>query len=203
LGKGGDLPAQPGAEQCQYDSSVNRLAIEVAVAEDKNKKEDEKSGKKKGLPALVLVAVGAALGGAGTVVMVPKQDPVSSNPAPQVPKKVFADVEEAVEHSFNPRATHGSAMASVKFKFNYVTLEQDREEARELVKRNWDRMTSRVLLLLSAQTPEQIKDSENSLHLEKQLREVMTLALFPPEEGEKAGIAVVKEILWMKKVVQK
>ena len=173
------------------------------MAEDKNKKEDEKSGKKKGLPALVLVAVGAALGGAGTVVMVPKQDPVSSNPAPQVPKKVFADVEEAVEHSFNPRATHGSAMASVKFKFNYVTLEQDREEARELVKRNWDRMTSRVLLLLSAQTPEQIKDSENSLHLEKQLREVMTLALFPPEEGEKAGIAVVKEILWMKKVVQK
>ena len=172
------------------------------MAEEKSKKEDGKAGKKKGLPPLVLVAVGAALGGAGTVVMVPKPEPVHANPTPNVPKKVHADVEKSIEHSFNPKVSRGKAIAVVNFKFSYVTLEQDSEEAQQMIKRNWDRMTSKVLLLLADQTPKQIQDSENNLHLEKQLRETMTLTLFPPMEGDKAGIAVVREILWMKKVVQ-
>ncbi len=173
------------------------------MADEKSKKEgDKESKKKKGLPPLVLVAVGAALGGVGMVFLAPKPDPVYADPTPFVPKKVQVEVDKPVEHSFNPRVSRGKAMAQVKFKFNYVTLEQDREVAEESIKHNWDRMSSVVLILLTAQTPEQIMDPKNNLHLEKQLRETMTLSLFPLEEGEKTGIAVVKEVLWMKKVVQ-
>lgn len=174
------------------------------MAEDKKKKkkEGDKGNKKKGLPPLVLVAVGAALGGAGVVFVAPRHEPVTVDPTPLVPKKVQVEVDKSIDHNFNPRVERGKSMGSVKIKFNYVTLEQDSEIAEELIKRNWDRMTSNVLLFLSSQTPEQIMDPENILHLEKQLRESMTLTLFPPEEGEKTGIAVVKEILWMKKQVQ-
>lgn len=172
------------------------------MADDKKKKEGDKEGKKKGLPPIVLVAIGAALGGAGMVVMSPTPAPVESQHLPIVPVKVLTEVDKTVEHSFNPNTDRGKSMASVSFRFNYVTLEPDSAAAEEAVKHNWDRMSSSVLLLLSAQTPEQIKSTKNSLHLEKQLREAMTLSLFPPQEGEKTGIAVVKEILWRKKFVQ-
>ncbi len=172
------------------------------MAEDEKKKEDAKEGKKKGLPPLVLVAVGAALGGAGVVFMAPKQEQVQDEPRPSVPEIIDCMVEDPIEHNFNPRTDRGRSAATFSFKFSYRVSKDNAEEAEALREKNWDLMKSKVLLLFMQHTPEELTDTKENIHLEKLMRETMTLSLFPPEEGGESGIAVVKDILWKKRLVQ-
>ena len=103
---------------------------------DKNKKdgEDKDDGaKKKGLPAIVLVAVGAALGGAGVVFAVP---PKVVEVAVEKPKLELIDVRhpDVLDFTFNPTSKTGRGIAAFKIKFVYTVREDREEEALEHIK---------------------------------------------------------------------
>lgn len=172
------------------------------MADEKDKKKEEgEDGKKKGLPPIVLVAVGAALGGAGTVFMLPTPEPDQAAHVPEVPEIERVLHPDAVEHNFNPRNNRSKAMAQIHLKFIYKTYKDDADAAHEEIKQHWEIMRSKVLFELQKQSPDELLHADNRPQLEKVLRETMTLSLFPAEDGEKTGIAVVDEVLITKLLV--
>lgn len=166
------------------------------MADEKKKPEGEEAeGKKKGLPAIVLVALGAAAGGAGTVFMSPKQveDHGPVEPTPDFQLKEHPDV---VKLHFNPMQERGSNLAKVEFHFVYKLDVNREEEVLEAIKTNWNQMFSRVLFRLRRETPNSLRDQDANDLLAHDLISEMSLALFP--EGQ----AVVKDIVWKSFYIQ-
>lgn len=166
------------------------------MAEDKEKKDNEdEGGKKKGLPPIVLVAVGAALGGAGMVFMSPAPEE-HHEPAEPEPEYKLLEHPDVIKLHFNPRQDRGSMMARVEFRFVYKLDMMDEAAALKSIKDHWNQMYSRILLRLSRETPQGLKDPDNRAHIENDLITEMSLTLFP--DGEQ----VVKQILWKDFYVQ-
>ncbi len=166
------------------------------MAEDKEKQEGEnEEGKKKGLPPIVLVAVGAILGGGGAALMAPA--PVEHK-EPEEPQPDYQLVEnpDVIKLHFNPRQERGSKMAKVEFQFVYKLDMNHQKDVMESMKNHWNQMYSRVLLLFSRQTAQALNDPDNRPHIENELIREMSASLFP--DGE----AVVKQILWKSFYVQ-
>ncbi len=171
------------------------------MADDKKKDGEQKDDgkKKKGLPPLVLIAVGAAVGGAGVVFAVP-------------PKQVEVKVEEPahelltiqhpdlIEFQFNPKTQAGKAYANAGFYFVYVVRDDREHEAFEAIKAHWDRARSKVLLLLAGRTMQELNAENGKTVLAKDLADELDATLFPGKRDEK--VARVTEILWSKWMVQ-
>lgn len=172
------------------------------MSDDKKKDADPKAEagkKKKGLPPVVMIAVGAILGGAGAVFAIP-------------PKKVEVKVEEKkhefnlVEHpdkieiTFNPTESSGKAYCSVTLGFIYEVRDDREEEAIEAMKANWRRNIDRVYELLMARTVRELKSQEGRAILRRELGEQMDRTLFPGK-GE-AKVARITEVLIEKCVQQ-
>jgi flagellar basal body-associated protein FliL len=173
------------------------------VADDKKKEADAKAEdgkkKKKGLPPVLLIAVGAALGGVGVVFGVPpKQVEV------HVPEVVhtFTPIQhpDLLEFQFNPRAQAGKAYASVSFYFVYVARDDREEAAFEAIKTNWDRIRSRVLELLSNTSVSDLNAENGKRMLAKALVDDLDATIFPGKADEK--VAKVSEVLWAKWILQ-
>ena len=169
---------------------------------DKKKKDGDgkdEEGKKKGLPPIVLIAVGAMLGGAGVVFAVP-------------PKIVEVEVEEAhlelidVEHpdildfTFNPVSKTGRGIASFKFRFVYTVREDLEGDAFELVKERWLQINSNILMILSNRSMEELKTDSGIRMLEKDVIDDMNRTLFPAHND--VQIASVARLMWVKKLFQ-
>jgi flagellar basal body-associated protein FliL len=163
------------------------------VAEDKKKEADAKAegGKKRGLSAIVMVAVGAVLGGAGVVFAVPpkKVEVVVEKPPPRIQPIKHPDV---VEITFNPQTEAGKGFASIKFKFTYEVREDLEQEAYKQVADNWDRARSNCLFMLGARTSRELGSDSGKRALVKDLTDELDHALFP-DDGHK--IARVSEVL--------
>lgn len=171
------------------------------MADDNKKEGDGKvdGGRKKGLPPIVLVAVGAALGGAGVVFAVP-------------PKKVEVHVQQAahtflsvqhpdlMEFQFNPRSDVGKKYASASFYFVYGVRDDREDAAFEAIKAHWDRARSNVLELLGSRTMSDLNADNGMRVLAKDLVDELDAALFPGTREDKP--ARVSEILWSKWIVQ-
>ena len=161
------------------------------MADEKKTDEAQEGGKKKGLPPIVLVAVGAALGGAGVVFMSPSPEPVVVHePAEPEPEYKLFEHPDLVKLHFNPRQERGSMVAKVEFQFVYKADANHAEQIVEDIKKHWNQMYSRVLLRLSRETPAGLRDPDNKPHLENDLIREISLSLFPEEN------AVVTQILW-------
>ncbi len=166
------------------------------MAEDKQDKEGEEQPKKKGLSPIILVAVGAALGGAGVVFLGPQpsvHEEAHGPPAPVIERVEHPDV---ITRQFNAKKKRGSATAMVSFRFVYRRDRAHDHEVMESLATNWNVMMSRVLLVLMQQAPNDLNTEEGLRHLTKRLTAEMSLTLFP--EGQ----AVVDDIIWDKVMVQ-
>jgi flagellar basal body-associated protein FliL len=184
------------------------------LAEDKDTQEPAPA-RKKGLPAIALVAVGAALGGAGVVFLAPKPEPVAHGPAQ--PEIVSYEHPDAMEFTFNPQVKRGYKTALVSLKFVY---EADRKLVEgdaaahigngqsdpnapaalapvpAAIKTYWNRATSRCNEVLSAQDVDTLTSPDGKRHLKRLLIDELGASFFPD------GQARVVDVYLMKTFVQ-
>jgi flagellar basal body-associated protein FliL len=171
------------------------------VAEDKKKDGDakpEEGKKKKGLPPIVMIALGAVVGGAGVVFAVPPKVVEK-----KVEEKHYADIDithpDQIQHEFNPRTKAGKSMVRVVFKFVYTVREDREKEAFEELKKNWDEANSCALLLLKTRSFEELNNEAGIRILASDMVADLDRALFPA--GEKK-VAQVTKVLWVKWLMQ-
>jgi flagellar basal body-associated protein FliL len=172
------------------------------VAEDKKKEADGKAEdgkKKKGLPPVVMIAIGAIVGGAGVVFAVP-------------PKTVEVKVEEKhhelvdvthpdpVKHEFNPRTKAGKGIARVELKFVYTVREDREAEAFEAIKEKWDLLRSNILLILKTRSMEELQSESGMRSLERDIIDDLDRTLFPGKKDEK--VARVSRVMWAQWLMQ-
>lgn len=168
------------------------------MADNKKKEGDGKpeEGKKKGLPAIVMVAVGAILGGAGVVFAVPPK--VVEKPVEQK-KYELVDVThpDLIDHSFNPKS--GRGIAQVKFRFIYTVREDLEEKAFDSIKENWEKARSQCLGILCSVSREELNSEAGKAYLRSNLVDELDRTLFPDRPTK---IAKVTDILWDKLICQ-
>lgn len=161
------------------------------MAEDKKKEAEAKAegGKKKGLSALVMIAVGAVIGGAGVVFVVPpkKIEVPVAKPALRIQPIKHPDV---LEITFNPQTDAGKGFASIKFKFTYEVREDLVATAEQQVVDHWDRARQNCLFMLCGRTVRDLQ-GPNKQALAKDLMDTLDKALFPDDEHKVAHVTEV------------
>ena len=169
------------------------------MADEKKKEEEGEEGKKKGLPAIVLVAVGAIVGGAGAVFAIPPKQVEVEHVEPELE---MLDVQhpDLFEFQFNPRTQAGKAYVSANFYFVYRVREDLEEEAFELIKAHWDQAVHSILLLFRARTIAELNSANGHEILAKDIAAELDAALFGGSPDHK--VATVTEVLWSKLIVQ-
>lgn len=170
------------------------------MAEDKNQEPDKaETPKKKGLPPLVLIAVGAIVGGAGVVFAVPPKTVEVVQPA-----KVYETLDvthpDLIQHEFNPRTKAGKGIGRVALKFVYRVREDHEQAAFEQIKENWELANSNVLLLLKTRSMEELQSESGVRMLEKDILDDLDRTLFPERDGHR--IAKVSRVMWSKWLMQ-
>jgi flagellar basal body-associated protein FliL len=175
------------------------------VADDKSKDKDGEAKadvvkkKGKGLSAVVLVATGAVLGGAGVTFALPPKRVEVKVPA-QAHELVDVQHPDLMEFQFNPRTQSGRAFASVGFYFVYRVRDDRENEAFESIRANWDRAVSNALQLLGARTLTELAAENGKRVLGKDLADELDASLFPGKKNEK--VAQVTEVLWRRWILQ-
>lgn len=172
------------------------------MAEDKKKEGDgkaEEGKKKKGLPPIVMIAVGAILGGAGVVFAVPPKEKVVVQERPRL-EVVDVTHPDVIEHEFNPKSKAGRGIARFSWKFVYSVREDQEKDAFELLKANWEIAKSNSLEVLSNRSIEELNSETGRRILEKDLVEDLDRSLFPGRKDEK--IARVERVIWVKRLYQ-
>jgi flagellar basal body-associated protein FliL len=184
------------------------------VAEEKDTQEPEPA-KKKGLPAIALVAVGAALGGAGVVFLAPKPEPAPHGPAQ--PELVSYEHPDPMEFTFNPQVKRGYKTALVSLKFVYEAdrklVEGDAAHAADgggghdkadpkaaapmapvpsAIKTYWNRATSRCYEVLSNQDVETLTSPDGKKYLKQLLIDEIGASLFPEGQARVVDVYLMK-----------
>lgn len=166
---------------------------------EEKKKDDQKAdeGKKKGLSPIVMIAVGAIVGGAGAVFAIP---PKTVEVKVEEPHFELVDVKhpDAIEITFNPRTKAGKGTGRVKFKFEYRVREDLEAQAFEQIKTHWEQAKSNALMLLRKRSREELESEVGMQIVAKDLIDDLDRSLFA--EGER--IAKVVNILWIEWLFQ-
>ncbi|MBX3462934.1 MAG: hypothetical protein KF830_07170 [Planctomycetes bacterium] len=171
------------------------------MAEEKPKEADGKPAapRKKGPSPLVLIAIGAVLGGAGVVFAVP---PKTIEVA--APVKVYETIDvthpDPIQHEFNPRTKAGKGIGRVALKFVYRVREDQEAAAFAQIKEHWELANSNALLLLKTRTMEELQSEAGVRMLEKDLLDDLDRTLFPEHGGQK--LARVSRVMWSKWLMQ-
>lgn len=175
------------------------------MAEEKEKKQEGEAKvepatkKKRGFPAIAMVAAGAILGGAGVVFAVPPKE-VKVPEAKKPLELVDVTHPDYIEHAFNPKTKAGRGIATMKFKFVYTVREDLEREAFEQIKVNWDAACSNTLGILTNRSIEEFNTEASLRILEKDLIDDLDRTVFPTVKGEK--LARVTRIIWNKRLYQ-
>lgn len=156
-----------------------------------------KATRKKGLSPLLMVAIGAALGGAGVAVLAPKPQPTVE--VDRQPRYEIVGYEPEISFVFNPRVERGSS-PNVRVRFT-LDVKQDVKKAAEVkdvIAQRIDRAKSRALVVLMDQ-PLQVfqSGSEGIRLLTKRLISEFNTELFP------TGLATVEDIVYRDVFIQK
>jgi len=165
------------------------------VSDDKKKEADpkaEEGKKKKGLPPIVMIAVGAIVGGAGVVFAIP---PKTVEVKVEEPVYELVDVRhpDSIKVTFNPRTKAGKGTARVEFKFVYRVREDLEEQAFEQIKANWEQANSNALMLLRKRSMEELQSETGMQILAADLIADLDRTLFATAEPR---IAKVVNVLW-------
>lgn len=169
---------------------------------DERKKEDSEEGKKKGLPAIVMIAIGAVVGGAGVVFGVPPKTVVLEAP-PLVFEDVFITHPDVIKKEFNPRQRSGKGVARVSFKFVYrvhqaVNTHDVQDAAFEQIKKNWDKANSAALGLFRSRSIQELSSESGTAILKHDLMEGLNEAFF---DGE-PPVAQITDVMWIDWLMQ-
>lgn len=168
------------------------------MSEDKKKDEQKPDeGKKKGLSPIVMIAIGAIVGGAGAVFAIP---PKTVEVKVEEPHYELVDVKhpDSLKITFNPRTKAGKGTARVEFKFEFRVREDLEEQAFEQIKTHWEQAKSNALMLLKKRSMEELQSEVGMQILAKDLIDDLDRSLFA--EGER--IAKVVNILWIDWLLQ-
>tara|TARA_R110002072_G_scaffold174303_1_gene329289 strand:- start:1515 stop:2051 length:537 start_codon:yes stop_codon:yes gene_type:complete len=172
------------------------------VADD-NKKEEtgEEAKKKKGMSPVIMIALGAIIGGVGVVFAVPPKTETIVAPPPEY-EEVHITHPDLIKHAFNPRQRAGKGVMKISFKFVY-TVTQDKTKhdvehaAFEQIKQNWDRANSAALQLLRSRSYEELNSESGATILEHDMLEELTQMLFKKDLSDgQEPIARVTELIW-------
>jgi len=170
---------------------------------DKEPENEDNGGKKKGMPPVVFIALGAILGGAGVVFGLPSDGGAHQQHAEPAPKLLHVHpASNVMTFTFNPRSTAGKHFGTVSFTFGYKVLEPDLADSKALLKQRWKAAESAINKLLRSTHYEEWGSDGIDL-IEKEVRDELTYQLFPgANEGDHARIAKVTDIYWEKIMVQ-
>jgi flagellar basal body-associated protein FliL len=166
------------------------------MADDKDSKQVNAESGRRGrrLLPLLMVAAGAALGGAGVVLLGPQ--PKIETPKRQAPELVQREHPDAMDFTFNPQVERGQKNAIVKFQFVYQMDARKEQAVLASIEDYWTRAYSRCLLVLKNRPASAFMTHDGITLLTKELADELTASLFP------TGIAKVDDILWLKVMVQ-
>ena len=177
------------------------------MADEKKKEDNPEEAKKKGMSPLVLIAVGAVLGGAGVVFGVPAK---TVEVEVHAPPPAILDIKhpDLITKTFNPKSHSGTAVAKVSFKFRYKCSEDVQDDAFAQLEANYDDAKHAVLLVLHGTSVTSLKSVDGPEMLAAELIRAMNKKLFGAHvdtegvvhgDGDFNGhapIAQVTEILW-------
>lgn len=172
------------------------------MAKEKTKETDSKADagkKKKGLPAIVMIAIGAIVGGAGVVFAVPPKTIAVVEPV-KVLETLDVTHPDPIQHEFNPRTKAGKGIGRVALKFVYRVREDDEAQAFEKIKEHWEQANSNVLLILKTRSMEELQSESGVRTLERDVIDDLDRTLFPTENGRK--VARVTRVMWSKWLMQ-
>ncbi|MGC6488553.1 MAG: hypothetical protein ACON4Z_12980 [Planctomycetota bacterium] len=162
------------------------------MADEKNKEENTDAPKKKGMSPLVLIAVGAVLGGAGVVVGVPAK--TVEVPAAAV---TYSDLnvlhEDVITKTFNPKTRAGKAVAKVSFQFRFSCREDRYDPAYQLVADRWEDGLGAVGKVLRRTSVKELTTEAGETMLEARLVDALNDELFHADGGE--ALAEVTKIV--------
>lgn len=163
------------------------------MADDKKKEGDGKEAPKKGKSPLIMIVVGAVLGGAGVTFALPPKEVEVKHEEP-VLQSAPVHHPDLMDFKFNPRTQAGKGYAHISFYFVYTVREDLEAAALKAVEANWPRAYSNVLELLMARTKTELDAENGRTVLRRDLEGVLDSAFFPAHGEEK--VATITEILW-------
>jgi flagellar basal body-associated protein FliL len=172
------------------------------VSDDKKKDADPKAEegkkKKKGLPPIVMIAVGAIVGGAGVVFAIP---PKTVEVKVEEPVYEIVDVKhpDKITVTFNPRTKAGKGTARCVFKFTYRVREDLEDQAFEQVKANWEQAGSSALMLLRKRSMEELQSETGMQILAADMIAELDRTIFA---GADPRIAKVANVIWIEWLFQ-
>lgn len=172
------------------------------MADDKKKDEQgDDAKKKKGLSPVIMIALGAIIGGAGVVFAVPPKTETIVEPAPEF-EEVHVMHPDLIQQTFNPRQRAGKGVMKISFRFVYTVTQEKNTKgvehaAFELIKKYWERADGIAGELLRSRTYEQLQSESGEKILEHDMIKALTGELFSKDlpEGQEP-IAKVTEIIW-------
>ena len=160
--------------------------------------EEQKKSKKSALPLVLMVLLGAVLGGAGVVFLTPKPPAAPHGPPPSDIR--LYDHPDPMEFTINPVVERGHKQAMIHFLFTYKADSKDVVSAApggdagghgggadtghlppvlESIKVNWNRAYSRCLEVLSNQRAETLLDPDGKRMVKRMLIDELSVTLFP------------------------
>lgn len=171
------------------------------MSDDKKKDADpkaEEGKKKKGLPPIVMIAVGAIVGGAGVVFAIP---PKTVEVKVEEPVYEVVDVKhpDKISVTFNPRTKAGKGTARCVFKFTYRVREDLEDQAFEQVKANWEQAGSNALMLLRKRSMEELQSETGMQILAADMIADLDRTIFA---GAEPRIAKVVNVIWIEWLFQ-
>ena len=163
------------------------------MADDKKKEDSNDEGKKKGMSPLVMIAIGALVGGAGVVFAIP---PKTVEVVVETPPPEYLEVEhpDLILHTFNPRQRAGKGVAKVSFRFVFTVREDLHDQAYEAMKQHWNMANSKVLSVLRSRSVKELQSETGERMLEHDLIQALNEVFFHVDDGE--PIAEITEIMW-------
>lgn len=164
------------------------------MADEKKKEEGDEGKKKKGLPAIVMIAIGAVVGGAGVVFAVPPKEVIKLAPPP-VMEDVFIKHPDVIKKEFNPRQRTGKGVARVSFKFVYKVHQEKgthkvEKAAFKQIEENWDKANAAALNLFRSKSIKELEAGKHTAILEHDLIQELNSVFFAGEHQ----IAEVTEV---------
>ncbi|MHC4512751.1 MAG: flagellar basal body-associated FliL family protein [Planctomycetota bacterium] len=166
--------------------------------EEEQKEQQEEPVKKKSrlISALVFVAIGAAVGGAGVAIFTPP--PVQQeDTGNRLPELELVEHDDIMKFLVNPQAERGGRItARIGFRFVCRRDKHKKKQVNKSIKDYWNKAYSRCLMVISNQDVKFLATAEGKQALRKTLVDELSLTLFPD------GIATIEDILWTEYFLQ-